>query len=147
MKNLKNNKKGFTIIEVMIVLVIAAAIILIVLLVVPSVQRNSRNTKRNSDIGRIGAATQEIMANADQDITQVTDANVRTAVGKPAQYQDTNISVTDGLAAATNSTTTETVVVYRNAVCSGSSAVLLSGSKRIAITYTLETSNKQCKEL
>ncbi len=147
MKNLKENKKGFTIIEVMIVLVIAAAIILIVLLVVPSVQRNSRNTKRNSDIGRIGAATQEIMASADQDITQVTDTNVRTAVGKPAQYVDTNISVTDGVATPTNATTTETVIVYRNAKCTGTNAELQSGSKKIAITYTLETSNKQCKEL
>jgi prepilin-type N-terminal cleavage/methylation domain-containing protein len=40
MLSLKNNKKGFTIIEVLIVLAIAGVIMVIVFLAVPALQRN-----------------------------------------------------------------------------------------------------------
>ncbi len=52
----KLNKKGFTIIEVLIVLAIAGLILLIVFLAVPALQRNSRNTQRKNDVaGLLGA--------------------------------------------------------------------------------------------
>jgi prepilin-type N-terminal cleavage/methylation domain-containing protein len=65
MKNLYKQKRqqGFTIIEVMIVLAIAAVILLIVLLAVPALQRNSRNTQRNSDAATIAAAVNACLAN------------------------------------------------------------------------------------
>lgn len=46
------NKKGFTIIEVVLVLAVAALIFLIVFLAVPALQRGRRDTARKSDVGR-----------------------------------------------------------------------------------------------
>ncbi len=59
MKTKPLNKKGFTIIEVLIVLAIAGLILLIVFLAVPALQRNARNTQRKND----AAALQSAMAN------------------------------------------------------------------------------------
>ncbi len=44
------NKKGFTIVEVMIVLAIATLLLVIVLIAVPALQRNSRNTEKKHDV-------------------------------------------------------------------------------------------------
>ena len=63
LRNLLKNKKGFTIIEVLIVLAIAGLIILIVFLAVPNLQRNSRNTGYRSEATRILAAAQEFSNN------------------------------------------------------------------------------------
>lgn len=60
---LKQNQKGFTIIEVLIVLAIAGLIMVIVFLAVPALQRNSRNTQRTNDASLISSAIGECMAN------------------------------------------------------------------------------------
>ena len=47
-----NNKKGFTIIEVVLVLAIAGLIFLMVFIALPALQRSQRNTQRENDISR-----------------------------------------------------------------------------------------------
>src|SRR5438270_9083953 len=59
----KRKEEGFTIIEVMIVLAIAGLILLIVFLAVPALQRNSRNTGRKSDVGRLSSAVNNYVSN------------------------------------------------------------------------------------
>ena len=59
----KNNKKGFTIIEVVLVLAIAGLIFLMVFIALPALQRSQRNTRRRSDISRINAALVDYIAN------------------------------------------------------------------------------------
>jgi prepilin-type N-terminal cleavage/methylation domain-containing protein len=63
LKKMKNNNKGFTIIEVLIVLAIAGLILLIVFLAVPSLQRASRNTQRKNDVSAIAAAVSNYINN------------------------------------------------------------------------------------
>lgn len=74
-KKLNANKDGFTIIEVLIVLAIAGLIMVIVFLAVPSLQRNNRNTQRDSDAQRILAAVNECVANNNGQITSCTNPN------------------------------------------------------------------------
>lgn len=62
-QKLKENQKGFTIIEVLIVLAIAGLIMVIVFLAVPALQRNSRNTQRTNDASLVSSAVSECMAN------------------------------------------------------------------------------------
>ncbi len=50
------NKKGFTIIEVVLVLAIGGLIFLMVFVALPSLQRSQRNTQRREDIDRMYAA-------------------------------------------------------------------------------------------
>lgn len=56
---LKNSKKGFTIIEVVIVLVIGAVIMLMVFTVVPSLQRSQRDARRQNDARRFLTAAEQ----------------------------------------------------------------------------------------
>ena len=51
-----NNKKGFTIIEVVLVLAIAGLIFLMVFIALPALQRSQRNTRRRQDMARISSA-------------------------------------------------------------------------------------------
>ena len=47
------NKKGFTIIEVVLVLAIAGLIFLMVFIALPALQRSQRNTQREDDLARV----------------------------------------------------------------------------------------------
>ena len=57
------NKKGFTIIEVVLVLAIAGLIFLMVFIALPALQRSQRNTRRRSDMARILSAVNDFQAN------------------------------------------------------------------------------------
>lgn len=59
----KNNKKGFTIIEVVLVLAIAGLIFLMVFIALPALQRSQRNTRRRQDMARILTAFNDYQAN------------------------------------------------------------------------------------
>ena len=56
-KNIKN-KKGFTIIEVVLVLAIAGLIFMMVFIALPALQRSQRDTQRSNDISRVVTALQ-----------------------------------------------------------------------------------------
>ena len=57
------NKKGFTIIEVVLVLAIAGLIFLMVFIALPALQRSQRNTQRADDMARIKTAVNQYQAN------------------------------------------------------------------------------------
>lgn len=152
-----SNQKGFTIIEVMIVLAIAGLIMLIVFLAVPALQRNARNTQRRQDVGRVGAAVQEVLNNNNGQVASVTTANVQAAVGTTlAYYQQTAVTVAGAATATpTNATTADQVQVYTGAVCaaitSGGRGATSTGAnaRSIAVVYSTEgggTAAKVCTD-
>ena len=57
------NKKGFTIIEVVLVLAIAGLIFLMVFIALPALQRGQRNTQRKNDLSRFVKAVTQYQAN------------------------------------------------------------------------------------
>ena len=57
------NKKGFTIIEVVLVLAIAGLIFLMVFIALPALQRSQRNTQREDDLARIITAVNNYQSN------------------------------------------------------------------------------------
>ena len=59
----KTNKKGFTIIEVVLVLAIAGLIFLMVFIALPALQRSQRNTRRRQDMARILSAFNDYSSN------------------------------------------------------------------------------------
>lgn len=62
--NVQTNKKGFTIIEVVLVLAIAGLIFLMVFIALPALQRNQRDTQRRNDVSRLQTATNSYQTNA-----------------------------------------------------------------------------------
>ena len=59
----KTNRKGFTIIEVVLVLAIAGLIFLMVFIALPALQRGQRNTQRRQDLSRVVSAITAYKAN------------------------------------------------------------------------------------
>ncbi len=59
----KNNRNGFTIIEVVLVLAIAGLIFLMVFIALPALQRSQRDTQRRNDVAIIAAAIRQYMKN------------------------------------------------------------------------------------
>ena len=57
------NKKGFTIIEVVLVLAIAGLIFLMVFIALPALQRSQRNTQRSDDLSRFLTAANSFQSN------------------------------------------------------------------------------------
>ena len=57
------NKKGFTIIEVVLVLAIAGLIFLMVFIALPALQRSQRNTQRANDMSRFLTAVNQYQSN------------------------------------------------------------------------------------
>ena len=80
-----NNKKGFTIIEVVLVLAIAGLIFLMVFIALPALQRSQRNTRRRQDMARILSAVNDYQANN----------NGRSPARLTGTGNDYNIGVTD----------------------------------------------------
>ena len=143
-KSLKDTKKGFTIIEVLIVLAIAGLIILVVLLAIPSLQRNSRNTGRKNDVSRVGGAVTEWMSNNNGKIPVAANrTSIVNAAGTLGQYDFTPPNETDLLFATGRQgalDNTKQVRIVTNAQCGTDGATIDGGSARqIVLQYTVET--------
>jgi prepilin-type N-terminal cleavage/methylation domain-containing protein len=60
---MSQNKKAFTIIEVVLVLAIAGLIFLMVFIALPALQRSQRNTQRRNDLSRFMTAVEQYAGN------------------------------------------------------------------------------------
>ena len=79
----KNNKKGFTIIEVVLVLAIAGLIFLMVFIALPALQRSQRDTQRRQDLSRIASAVTQYQSNNKNKLPFEPNST-----GAPAKYLD-----------------------------------------------------------
>lgn len=59
----QSNKKGFTIIEVVLVLAIAGLIFLMVFVALPALQRSQRDTQRRNDMARVDTSLTQYQTN------------------------------------------------------------------------------------
>ena len=79
------NKKGFTIIEVVLVLAIAGLIFLMVFIALPALQRSQRNTQREDDLARVITAVNSFQSNNNGKVPftdSATDATLATFVSR-----------------------------------------------------------------
>jgi prepilin-type N-terminal cleavage/methylation domain-containing protein len=157
LKNYKKKTEGFTIIEVLIVLAIAGLIMLIVFLAVPALQRNTRNTGRKNDAGRLSTAVNDYVSN-DGDVLPATAtwATACTSILNDAgalnqgAWAAANCTTTQGAnsfvlvtgaATATAQTTGDEAILSTAAICNGTNATTATGatSRNAALLYDLET--------
>jgi prepilin-type N-terminal cleavage/methylation domain-containing protein len=141
---------GFTIIEVMIVLAIAGLIMLIVFLAVPALQRNSHNTTRKNDIGRVGSAVNDWVSNNNGTVFTAGTGNanlstVKNDAGALGQYtltEGTNVKVATGTQSAlSGSGSVDNVIVVTGAQCGSNGATTAGTSRQMSIQYMLESSD------
>ena len=154
----KNNKKGFTIIEVVLVLAIAGLIFLMVFIALPALQRSQRNTRRRQDMARILSAFNDYQANNSGNMPDKdkVESFMQNYVGKGEQSQDpdgtsytllppvkiesTDNSEHDYHNKGTAPTDfTHDIYYWQNAKCGAEGkAIKGNGDRDIAIFYVLE---------
>ena len=166
-----NNKKGFTIIEVVLVLAIAGLIFLMVFVALPALQRSQRDTQRRDDMARFLSQLNQYQANnggkvpaatktdydkfiADylrvQTTTATTSAQDQFADPSGQNYNVASVTVctnsANGCKQASTSDDYKTgnIRVYTNATCNGENPKYLQGERKIAITYKLEGAGTYC---
>ena len=76
------NKKGFTIIEVVLVLAIAGLIFLMVFIALPALQRSQRNTQRDDDLSRFLTAANDYQTNNNGKTPFYKSSNANAGVDK-----------------------------------------------------------------
>lgn len=159
-KSTKSDQKGFTIIEVMIVLAIAGLILLIVFLAVPALQRNSRNTSRKNDVGRVssalnewasnnngttfgtGTANQTAIINSAGTLSQYTLVAADAAVGANSLTTVVGTAVVAALPAGANNVNLGSIQIVTGATCgAGGATVPSSSTRRTVLQYLTESGN------
>ncbi|HEX5797975.1 MAG TPA: type II secretion system protein [Candidatus Saccharimonadales bacterium] len=150
MKKLQNRSEGFTIIEVLIVLAIAGLIMLIVFLAVPALQRNSRNTQRNSDASLIASGVNECLNNRNGQISSCNDAsdgdNLGAFIDESRLSQLTAVRTPSGAATAPGSdgTITNEANIFFGARCAPDGAGPDGGgglARDYVVLFRIEGSN------
>ena len=99
----QKNKKGFTIIEVVLVLAVAGLIFLMVFVALPALQRNQRDTQRRQDYGDLSSAISGYMASNGHLPTKGTTLNPATYINSNGEDPN-NVQYEIRVCEATNGT-------------------------------------------
>ncbi len=136
------NKKGFTIIEVVLVLAIAALIFLMVFIALPALQRNQRDTARKTILGKVTSGITTYQSNKRgaqppdaEALSKYVDAKAQTSGGATTYVIDseyevelTNTLPTNGVGNAA----TDVVQVITGATCNDAGDAAIDGTTRQA---------------
>ena len=165
---IKKQKTGFTIIEVVLVLAIAGLIFLMVFVALPALQRSQRDTQRRQDLSRAITAVQNYQTNNKGNIPnfdsnfisgylKVNGDTFQDPSGTSYGFYNKNTGgiagigdcgVTSGKCKdqvqAPNNFTPGYIVAVKNATCDGENAVYASGQNKFAILMKLEGAGKAC---
>lgn len=166
------NRKGFTIIEVVLVLAIAGLIFMMVFLALPALQRSQRDTQRKNDLSRAitaitnySAANRGLIPLVAADFTTLTTSYLANATNgdsfiDPAGINTSQAATTTTYLFATPTTGAQAAltagflpastqnVIYptTGAICSSTSpgATVVGGSRKIALRMYLEGGGVYC---
>ncbi len=163
---IKKQKTGFTIIEVVLVLAIAGLIFLMVFVALPALQRSQRDTQRRQDLSRAITAVQNyqtnnkgnipnfdsnfisgyLTVNGDtfQDPSGTTYGFYNKTTSGSAGIADCGVTSGNCKVQAPNNFTAGYIVAVKNATCDGENAVYSSGQNKFAILMKLEGAGKAC---
>lgn len=164
---IKKQKTGFTIIEVVLVLAIAGLIFLMVFVALPALQRSQRDTQRRQDLSRAITAVQNYQTNNKGNIPSfdssfisgyltVNGDTFQDPSGTPYGFYNKTTSGSAGIvdcgvtsgdctgAQAPDTFKAGYIVAVKNATCDGEKAVYSSGPNKFAILMKLEGAGKAC---
>lgn len=146
-----NNKKGFTIIEVVLVLAIAGLIFLMVFIALPALQRNQRDSQRRSDVSKFIAQLNQYAVNNRNQVPQANTAAMNKFLDSymkrgDGEFKDPK-SGNNYTVEFSGDPTTEKLIYRTSAKCDNEDIVSLPGSPRsVAARIQLEGSGFFCKD-
>lgn len=133
MKNI-NNKKGFTIIEVVLVLAIAGLIFLMVFVALPSLQRSQRDTQRRQDYANLLAAVESYITNHGGKLPTANSiaGTMINSEGKDPSGNPYTVTVQDG---STNDGLATTAAVINLVTSNAGNSTVAAGTTVLVITH------------
>ena len=150
-------KKGFTIIEVVLVLAIAGLIFLMVFVALPALQRSQRDTQRRQDMSRALTAVQNYQSNNKGAAPTFDNAFISAYLktngdtftdpsGSDYEFDAKTVTCTSGEGGCSASALTDTYVIkpYTNATCDGEQPKYQQGASRVALVIKLEGAGYYC---
>lgn len=154
---IKKQKTGFTIIEVVLVLAIAGLIFLMVFVALPALQRSQRDTQRRQDFANLEAAVENYMTNNNGKLpSSTTPASVFNLGndGKDPEGKPYSLSIKTTVPDKGTAPTTQQVWIVTGADCTetstassnkGSSAPKANTSTRAFAIYGYLESGTYCQ--
>jgi len=147
MKQIKNQAKGFTIIEVVLVLAIAGLIFLMVFIALPALQRNQRDTARKNEASKVLSAITSYQSNNRgsapdaSDIMSYLDAKV--VDGKVTMGSGTTVSrdTTTAVDVVPGNATNDNIVYIIGKKCGDGGKVADGTGRQAAAFVKLENGN------
>lgn len=151
----KDNKKGFTIIEVVLVLAIAGLIFAMVFIALPALRRSQRDHSRENDASVVAAAITK-WNSANRNSGTFSEESLRKYVDKLDQY-DKNSELKVAATGSSMSVAGNEIKVMRGKKCPASTPApsaddpanitLQNGSSRNAVVVVLLENNGSQKQL
>jgi hypothetical protein cdiviTM7_02704 len=154
-------RKGFTIIEVVLVLAIAALIILMVFIAWPALQRTQRDQARKSDIALIGSTISTFKSNNKGKLPDICELNKLVFKQGTSIYQAVDCAgggavtgsniITQGTVADGDAAVgIEQVIVVPGGRCDGNNVRTGGSPRQAALAFAVEangTPMRQCQEV
>lgn len=153
-------RKGFTIIEVVLVLAIAALIILMVFIAWPALQRTQRDQARKSDVALIGSTISTFKSNNKGKLPDICELNKLVFKQGTSIYQavdcksgdatGSNIITQSTVADGDSAVGIEQVIVVPRGRCDGNNVRTDGSPRQAALAFAVEangTSMRQCQEV
>ena len=151
---MSNQKKGFTIIEVVLVLAIAGLIFLMVFIALPALQRGQRDNQRRTDVGRAVSQMASYATNNRNSLPTTMDNNFLNNYMKAAdgEFQDPKSGASytvAGTGTAGDATLADGQMQFiRGVKCNGENATTTGqGNRQGAVRVKLEGSGHFCQNV
>jgi prepilin-type N-terminal cleavage/methylation domain-containing protein len=138
------DRKGFTIIEVLIVLAIAGLIMLVVFLAVPALNRNSHNNQYKTEANNILSAYQEVSSNNGGAV--LTDTSSASILSSANTKSITTLSITTGTSKQDPAIGESVIITSTKCGAAGSNtddglAPVAGTSRQVSIIYQIEAAS------
>lgn len=152
-------RKGFTIIEVVLVLAIAALIILMVFIAWPALQRTQRDQARKSDIALIGSTISTFKSNNKGKLPDICELNKLVFKQGTSIYQAVDCAsgdatgsdiITQSAVADNSAVDIKQVIVVPRGKCDGNNVRTDGSPRQVVLAFAVEASGtpmRQCQEV
>lgn len=150
----QQDKKGFTIIEVVLVLAIAGLIFLMVFIALPALQRSQRDTQRRNDLSRAQTAVNNYQTNNRNKLPNFTASDPSSflerylKVDNKDTFADPNGTSYKFVAGPINNKSFEdnagNIFFTEGSICNGESLTDNQGNLKVALQYKLEGGGIAC---
>lgn len=152
-------RKGFTIIEVVLVLAIAALIILMVFIAWPALQRTQRDQARKSDVALIGSTISTFKSNNKGKLPDICELNKLVFKQGTSIYQAVDCAsgdatgsdiITQSAVADNSAVDIKQVIVVPRGKCDGNNVRTDGSPRQVALAFAVEASGtpmRQCQEV